>query len=287
MSLLHASGLLVERAQNMTRFECPQTDCLDASKSLWLHVLRALIARGLIVVTAACQMVPPEPKRSIEHKAGIPVRADCPPASSPDYFYPDQVLPDFNLSDRSIRDVHSKFLKAAGLPSLSCGGGEIESYRVLWIASARPSIIASATWSGSHWNVAGFEFIDPRSQPLTPDRLLDWTVESKVTKSMSANAAHPFVAARRATSLWSMPAKQLEAGAPTSGVWIVEATAEGVYRVIVRDYARDAPLQMVGVELVKLAGMAVPDAMKDRGFWQVTAIRPQQDRLSPLGVRTC
>lgn len=230
------------------------------------RTLFPITVAGLVLLAGmACQSTPPEPKSLDEARIGIRTRPECPPSSSPEYFYPDEAIPDFNERDRVIRSLYSELLTAAGLRPLSCGHGEIEAYRAFWSPATRPSILVTADWDGSQWLVAGREFTVSLWHTLAAERLPADVVKSMVSRTRPPADGIAFVEARKAATLWSTAVRLPAEAPPIRGIWIFEAAAEGLYRVVLRE-SRDTPVQAAGIELVRLAGIPVPEAMEDRGF---------------------
>jgi len=210
-----------------------------------------LVATTGLLWVACGNPVPPGPS------AAKAVRKECPRQSSDTYYFPEGVMfPSDAHRDREDRWGAGKYLGSLDVPSLSCGGDATEAYRLLWIHTNLPAIVASVTRLDAGWRAEAAEFRHPKTD-------LFWAVERRMERQVSNEQIRPLLDALDAADFWISPAWK-SSDANDGATWYVEGRLDGGYRLLGRGNPtlNDAPFIRGAQILVQLAGMTVPEEMK-------------------------
>ena len=100
-----------------------------------------------IAMATGCASDPlPEPSRAVQ------VRPECPARTDSAFYFPSEA------TDGQAVEYPSQFLGEINAPSLSCGTGVDEGYRITRLAPGRPSDVIEVVHSHDGWTLRGFEF---------------------------------------------------------------------------------------------------------------------------------
>jgi hypothetical protein len=181
-------------------------------------------------------------------------RADCPSVASDDYFFPRDSLALDPTADAFSRRGPSLILAAAREPSLSCGAEVGESYRFVWIHAfdqSHPLIVRAVRVDGE-WMITGVELAGPSMRSERVRR------EHALTDDQAAT----LVDSLRKADFWAVQGPSaLPEGATDGAIWMFEGRRNTAYHVVRRWGVDDGPLMDLGVTLVRLARLTVPDLM--------------------------
>lgn len=214
-----------------------------------MRLLNPLSLRSalLCLVCAGCSTPDLPPPNS-----AIPVRAQCPSLSSDSYFFPERsLLPESASLDREERSARSPQFLAASAVSLSCGPEPPEAYRVYWGGGGVGTVIASLIHVGSEWRASASELEPPLAGTAQ-------AVARQVQTSVDGREAISISAALDAAGFWITPLGRTE---NDGTMWLIEARQAGRYRAVMR-VQPSAELASIGRQLLRLAGMPIPDRMK-------------------------
>jgi hypothetical protein len=172
------------------------------------------------------------------------VRPQCPPSSGYDFFFPTESAPSAAW--------YSRYLAAAGAPSLSCGDTPREGYRFLRIPSFRSAVVISVFRLNTGWSVEALEFADSKR-----DR---WTVAKRTTRALTEGQIQELRGALRQAEFWTRTAwYSPEVNDATS--LIIEGRENSAYRVVGMVGTNDPAFDGACTAFVQLAGVPSPKSV--------------------------
>jgi len=193
------------------------------------------ILSGLLVSACACGA--PEPA--------------APACTGAAYYFPAGLFPEaYPASDKERRRRYSTVLARLGEPSLYCGDGAGETYRMMWLHDlAHPVVIRVARRPGRTDLVAlqlsGTGGADPG------------TLLSRVDKALSDKEWQRLQAALAQGRFWSLPTSGNMYGVH-GGQWVVEGRRGAAYHLVDRWTPSAGAYRDLGVAFFDLAGWQRP-----------------------------
>ena len=155
---------------------------------------------------------------------GQPARSDCPARSDNQYFFEKGTLHD---KHDFVETWATQYLRAADEPSISCGAGLSETYRVTWLHSFRRPLIVRVTTSHQSATLVATEFNRPESF------LKSIKVVRRVETALTSADWLRIKSALDAADFWSMPVTMGLRG-NDGDEWLVEGRRDGGYHAVNR-----------------------------------------------------
>ena len=207
------------------------------------HAMSVAVVTTLVLCAGGCG-----PARSLpEPRAGTAVRRDCPPERSIDYYFEEGALPGKDTSRPLWADVLHQF----DVPSLSCGPGTGDAYRLLVVTHTRPTftVIQVINAEPNAWDVR-FGELDGREQKTTSELAARVTEDRVEPLRASVLQSQFFSAPRLATN-------------PYGGAdWFLEVREHGGYRVIIRQGIPDDAVGRLIADFFALANLPAPKQLQ-------------------------
>ena len=175
------------------------------------------------------------------------LRADCPPVSESDFFFPVNTL-DGARSDMDAfqREWYSRHLAAMRQSSLSCGAPDTsETYRFLWLRSFHRSISVRVALRPDG---ARIEFTElTGAGGYEPGRIRRHT-----ERRLSRDEVDRFAKALNGADFWQLPTSIRDRGLD-GAEWIIEGRRGGTYHVVDRFSPESGAYRALGLLFLKLA----------------------------------
>ena len=190
-----------------------------------------------------------------EPSTALRVRRECPPQSGVDFFYPPGAVYEKNLSrDEEQRAMASRFLRAAGVPSLSCGDSVVEGYRLLLMPSYDPAIVLTLSLVNGRWRIDAAEFSDPRTGST-------WKVTHRASRVIPDEEILQFLEAVERAKFWLRPAWK-ESTTQDAATWMIEGRRRTGYRVVTMLDPVDYAFQEVALRFFSFAHIPIPPSAR-------------------------
>jgi hypothetical protein len=211
-----------------------------------------LFSAFAILVLVACGIDLPEASSAQR------VRIQCSHPTSDIFYFPeDSLIPSGKSDDLAQRQAASRYLAAVDAPSLSCGDGAVEAYRLLWIHAFGSALIVSVAGSEGVWFAESMEPMSPRTGPRLA---IEQPMRRELTDADTARLRESLRAAQFwTTAVWS------DSGAHDGAVWIIEGRLTRGYRVVSRGNPTDTTdraFKNAARTLLRLADVAIPREME-------------------------
>lgn len=202
-----------------------------------------------IALTAACGRHGATTSRALpEPNMGATVREYCAPEGDADRFFPPKT---FKSWDDAYADApriyYGLFLTAMGEPSLWCGGGVDESYRLIRLERNGVPLSVRVERRGASMRLSWVKLEAP-TWVLPPN-----SVMARGNRQISDVELELIRTAYAAADVWRLPIAD-PAAETTSTDWLLEARVGSNYRGVVRHPA-PSPYRAAGLVLMELAGI--------------------------------
>jgi hypothetical protein len=189
-----------------------------------------------------------------EIRLATAVRDECPTPTSGDYFFPSGGLHSAGREPGGKNaEIVSAYLRAAGVPSLSCGLGVQEAYRFVRLGERLPALSISVARADSSWEVTTVEFAAPL--PRRPS----YNVAKRVVRAVPDSEVGPLMKAIATAEFWTTSAGPGEEG--EGRIVVVEGRLDRSYRVVTRAAGEDLnarDMTPVAQAFVRLARARIP-----------------------------
>ena len=179
------------------------------------------------------------------------VKAECPRASSEDYYFPVASLGFDPRSDDVTRRVVSAILARASEMSLSCNGGPVEAYRITWVHAFTtwPPLVVSVANTGGGWRTRVSRLEE------TPQRIKEGPISDLQAKEI--------VNAVDAAELWKLQPAADDPDLVDGGTVVAEGRRAMAYHAVRRrGEFRDGSLRRLMLDVLKILGVPAPQGLE-------------------------
>ena len=176
----------------------------------------------------------------------------CPSKSDGEYYFPNGALNQADeRSDTFIRGWYSSQLTAMAEPSLSCGLRPGQEYRFTWLRTFHHPVVVRVSQNQGRVSLTAIELNGAGG--YEPGKVL-----RRKEATLSNAQFRDLQAALAGASFWSIPTTEENSGLD-GAEWIVEASDNGRYHVVVRWSPNDGPIHALGMQFLKIANWQFKD----------------------------
>jgi hypothetical protein len=181
-------------------------------------------------------------------------RPECPSLDAGDYYFPKGALDSSRPKiDGLLRGWYSKYLRAMGEPSLSCGPrADGYAYRFLWLRSFHHPIAVRLEKVGPLITLDAVELDGTGGH--APGKIV-----KRTQRALSPDEESKFVAKLDQVGFWEMRRDQDRFGSD-GAQWILEGVDNGQYQVVQRWSPGPGAYREACILLLDLAGFKIPPA---------------------------
>jgi hypothetical protein len=208
----------------------------------------ALVLAALVGMAACDTPALPEPSSSTR------IEAQCPPLSADSYLVVGSLTPNAT-NDAVLRAAYTGLLRKASAPPLWCGEGPAEAYRLLWLPTYGPALIAVATRDVNGWMLQGMEFT---TKDVTTWK--GWAAGKRTEARASDRDMAPMLEALQRGAFWSTPSYQQ--GGEDGVMWTIEGRRGTGYRAVTRWSDLDPSLTDAVRSIITLSGLTLPERLR-------------------------